>query len=151
MVTIKNVLKLSVGCISRVNDIISSVQLLSRVRLCDPFDWSMPGFPVHLQLSELAQTHVHQVGDVIQSSHPLSSPSPSAFNLSQHQGLFQWVSSSHQVARASASKSVLSMNIQDWLPLGLTGLISLQSKGLSRVFSNTTVQKRQFFDAQLSL
>ena len=95
-------------------------------------------------LLELAQTHVHQVGDSIQPSHPLSSPSP-AFNLSQHQGLFQWVSSLHQVAsqsiRASASASVLPMNIQDWFPLGLTGLISLQSNGLSRVFSNTTVQK----------
>ena len=59
----------------------------------------MPGFPVHYQLPELAQTHVHQVSDAIQSSHPLSSPSPPAFNLSQHQVLFQWVSSSHQVAK----------------------------------------------------
>ena len=57
--------------------------------LCDPMDYSTPGFPVHHQLSELAQTHVHRVGDAIQPSHPLSSPSPSAFNLSQHQGLFQ--------------------------------------------------------------
>ena len=60
---------------------------------------SMPGFPVHHQLPELTQTHVHWVGDVIQPSFPLSSPSPPAFNLSQHQGLFQWVSSSHQVAQ----------------------------------------------------
>ena len=59
----------------------------------------MPGFPVHHQLLELAQTHVHQLGDAIQPSHPLSSPSPPAFNLSQHQGIFQWVSSSHQAAR----------------------------------------------------
>ena len=66
--------------------------------LCDPMDCSMPGFPVHHQLLELAQTHVHPVGGAIQPSHPLSSSSP-AFNLSQHQGLFQWVSSSHQVAR----------------------------------------------------
>ena len=58
-------------------------------------DCSMPGFPVHHQLLELAQTHVHWVGDAIQLSHPLSSPSPPAFNLSQHQGLFQWISSSH--------------------------------------------------------
>ena len=65
----------------------------------DPMDCSMPGFPVHHQLPELAQTHVHQVGDAIQTSHPLSSPSPPAFNLSQHQSIFQWVSSSHQVAR----------------------------------------------------
>ena len=67
--------------------------------LCDPMDCSTPGFPVHHQLPELVQTHVHRVGDAIQPSHPLSSPSPPAFNLSQHQGLFQWVSSSHQVAK----------------------------------------------------
>ena len=75
----------------------SSVQSLSCVRLCDPMDCSTPGFPVHCQLPELAQTHVHQVGDAIQPSHPLLSPSSPVFNLSQHQGLFQWVSSSHQV------------------------------------------------------
>ena len=78
---------------------ISSVQLLSRVRLCDPMDCSMPGLPVHHQLLELTQTHVHWVGDAIQPTHPLLSPSPPAFNLSQHQGLFQWVSSLHQVAK----------------------------------------------------
>ena len=88
--------------------------------------------------------------DAIQPSHPLSSPSPPAPNLSQHQGLFQRVSSSHEVAKVPALTSVLLMNIQDWFPLGLTGWISLQSKGLSRVFSNTTVQKHQFFGAQLS-
>ena len=82
----------------------------------------------------------------------LSSPSPPAFNLSQHQGLFQGVSSLHQVAKeALASASVLPMNIQDWFSLGWTGWISLQSKGLSRVLPNTTVQKQQFFVAQLSL
>ena len=62
-------------------------------------DCSMPGFPVHHPLAELAQTHVHRVGDAIQPSHPLSSPSPPALNLAQHQGLFKWVSSSHQVAK----------------------------------------------------
>ena len=67
--------------------------------LCDPMHCSTPGFPVHHQLPELAQTHVHRIGDAIQPSHPLSSPPPPAFNLSQHQGLFQWVSSSHQVAK----------------------------------------------------
>ena len=67
--------------------------------LCDHVDGSMPGFPVHNQFPDLAQTHVHLIGDVIQPSHPLPSPSPPAFNLSQHHGLFQWVSSSHQVAR----------------------------------------------------
>ena len=67
--------------------------------LCNPMDCSMPGLPVHHWLPEFTQTHVHQVGEAIPPSHPLSSPSPPAFNLSQHQGLFQWVSSSHQVAK----------------------------------------------------
>ena len=67
--------------------------------LCDPMDGSMPGFPVQHQLLKLTQTHVHWVGDAIQPPHPLSSPSPPAFNLAQHQGLFKWVSSSHQVAK----------------------------------------------------
>ena len=67
--------------------------------ICDPMDCSTPGFPVRHYLLEFAQTHVHWVGDAIQPSHPLSSPSPPAFNLSKHQGLFQWVSSSHQVAK----------------------------------------------------
>ena len=67
--------------------------------LCYPMDCSMLGFPVHHQLLELTQTHVHQVGDAMQTSHPLSSPSPPAFSLSLHQGLFQWVSSLHQVAK----------------------------------------------------
>ena len=69
--------------------------------LCDPRDYSTPGLPVHHQLPELTQTHVHWVSDAIQPSYPLSSPSPSAFNLSQHQGLFKWVNSSHQVAKVS--------------------------------------------------
>ena len=67
--------------------------------VCNPMDFSTLGFPVHHQLPELAQTHVQWVSDAIHPSHPLSSPSPPAFNLSQHQGLFQWVSSSHQVAK----------------------------------------------------
>ena len=67
--------------------------------LWDPMDWSMPGLPVHRQLPGFTQTHVHWVSDAIQPSHPLSSPSLPAFNLSQHQGLFQWVSTSHQVAK----------------------------------------------------
>ena len=116
--------------------------------LCDPMNCSMPGLPVHNQLPESTQTHVHWVGDAIQPSHPLLSPS--ALTLSQYQGLFQWVSSSQQVAQSigvSASTSVLPMNSQDWFPLGWTGWISLQSKG---VFSNTTVQKHQFFGIQLS-
>ena len=67
--------------------------------LCDPMESSMPGFPVHHQFPELTQAQFHQVGDAIQPSHPLSSPSPPVLNLSQHQGLFKWVSSSHQVAK----------------------------------------------------
>ena len=66
---------------------------------CDPMDHSTPGFPIHHQLLELAQTHIHQISDAIQPSHPLSSPSPPAFNLSRHQGVFKWVSYSHQVAK----------------------------------------------------
>ena len=117
-------------------------------------DCSMPGLPVHRQRLELAQTHVHWVSDAIQPSHPLSSPSPPAFNLSQHQGLFQWslfFTSGGQSIGVSTSASVLPMNIQERFPLGFTGWISLQSKGLSRVFSNNTVQKHQFFSTQLSL
>ena len=120
--------------------------------LCDPIDCSSPDLPVHYQLLEFTQTHVHWVHDATQPSHLLS-PSPPAFNLSQHQGLFKWVSSLHQAAISigvSASSSVLPMNIQDWSPLGWTGWISLQSKGLFRVFSNTTVQEHQFFGAKLS-
>ena len=77
----------------------SSVQSLSHVRLCDPMNHSTPGLPVHHQLPEFTLTHAHQVGDAIQPSHPLSSPSSPASNPSQHQGLFQWVNSSREVAK----------------------------------------------------
>ena len=130
----------------------SSVTLLCPT-LCDPMDCSMPGFPVHHQLPELAQTHVHQVSDAIQPSHPLLSPSPPAFKLPQHQGLSnESVLSIRWPKCWSFSFSICSSNeYSGRFPLGLTGLISLQFKGLSRVFSNTTVQKHQFFGAQLSL
>ena len=113
-------------------------------------DCSTPGFPVHHQFLELAQTHVHLVSDTIQPSHPLLFPSPPAFNLSQHRSfpVSQLFTSGSQSIGASAS--VLPMNIQDWFPLGLTGLISLMSKGLSRVFSNTRVQKHKFFIVKLA-
>ena len=75
----------------------SSVQ--SEQTLCDPMNSSTAGFPVHHQILEFAQTHVHHVGDAIQPSHPLSSPYPPAFNLNQHQGVFQSVGSLHQVAK----------------------------------------------------
>ena len=128
-------------------DAMDSVQFISFTQLCLTLWDPMNCFPVHHQLPELAQTQVHRVGDAIQPSHPLLSPSPPAFNHSQHQGLFQWVSSSHQVAKVS----VLPMNIQDWFPLAWTCWISLQSKGLSRVFSNTTVEKHRFFGTHLTL
>ena len=114
---------------------LSSVQSLSCVWLCNPMDYSMPGFPVHRQFPELVQTHVHRISDAIQpfSSCRQSFPASGSFPVSQ------FFTSRGQSIRVSASASVLPMNIQDW-SLGLTGLISLQSKGLSRVFSNTTVR-----------
>ena len=130
--------------------------------LCDPMNRSTPGLPVHHQLPEFIQTHVHWVGDAIQPSHPLSSPSPPAPNPSQHQGLFQWVNFSNEVAKVlefqlqhqSFQSTPISItwtdHTQDWSPLGWTGWISLQSRGLSWVFSNTTVQKHQFFSTLLS-
>ena len=125
----------------------SSVQLRSCVWL-----FVTPWIAAH-QASLFTQTHVHGVNDGIQPSHPLSSPSPPAPNPSQHQSLFQmsqlftWGGQSIGV---SASVTVVPKNTQDWSPLERTGWISLQSKDLSRVFSNTTVQKHKFFSAQLS-
>ena len=127
--------------------------------LCDPMNCSKPGLPVHHQLLESTQTHVHRVGDAIQPSHPLSSPSPPApkslpasesFPMSQ---LFAWGGQSTGV---SALALFLPKKSQGWSPWEWTGWISLQSKGLSRVFSNTTVQKASvlrcsaFFTVQLS-
>ena len=128
----------------------SVVQLCST--LCDPMNHRTPGLPVHHQLPEFTQTHVHRVGDAIQPSHlccpllllPQSLPASGSFPMSQ---LFVWGGPSIGV---SASASFLPMNTQDWSPLGWTGWISLQSKVLSRVISNTIVQKHQFFSAQLS-
>ena len=125
----------------------SSSVAQSCLTLCDPVNCSLPGLPVHHQFPEFTQTHIPRVGDAIQPSHPLLSPSPPASNPSQHQGLFQWVNSftaGGQSIGVSALASVLPMNTQDWSPLGWTGWISLQCKGLSRVFSNNTVQKHQF-------
>ena len=123
--------------------------------LWDPMNHSMPGPPVHHQLLESMQTHVHQVSDASQASYLLSSPSAPALNLStQASGSFQmsqFFTLGGQSIRVSSSTSVLTMNTQDWRHLGLTGWISLQSKGLSRVYSNTILQKHQFFSAHLSL
>ena len=119
--------------------------------LCSPMNCSTPGFPDYHQLLELAQTHVPQVGDPSNGlilCYPFSSclqtfPTSASFLMSQ------FFASDGQSIGASAS--VLPMNIQDWFPLELTGLISLVSKGLSRVFSSTTVQKHQFFSTLLFL
>ena len=101
-------------------------------------DCTMPGNPVLHYLPEFAQTHVHWIDDTIQPSHPLLTPSPLSLNLSQHQSfpVSQFFLSAGQSVGASAWASVLPMNIQDWFPLGLTGLISLQSKGLSSLLQH---------------
>ena len=130
----------------QANKSVSSVTQLCLI-LGDPMDCSTQGFSVYHQLLELTQTHIHRVGYAIQPSHPLLSPSPPSFNLSQHQGFFlmsQPFTSGGQNIGISALASVCTMNIQGRFPLGLTDFISLQSKRLSRVFSNTTVQKYQF-------
>ena len=122
--------------------------------LCNPMYYSTPGLPVHHQLPELTQTHVHSVSDAIQPSHPLLSFSPPAFNLSQNQGLFKWEvllrirwpkywSFSFSISPSSEYSGLIFFRI-DWLDL-------LAIQGLSRVFSNTAVQKHQFFGTQLSL
>ena len=130
---------------------IDIVQLLSRVRLSvNP--WTQV-YPVLHYLPEFSQTHAHWVSDAIQPSHPLSSPSPPALNLSQHQGLFQWVDSSRQMTK------VLEFQLQHQsfngysglISFRLTGLISLLFKGLSKSLSSTTIQKDQFFGTQPSL
>ena len=124
----------------------------SCLTLCNHMNRSTPGLLVHHQLRESTQTNVYWVGDAITisssvvpfSSCPQFLPASRSFPMTQ---LFTWGGQSIGV---SASASVLPMNIQDWSPLGWTGWISLQSRGLSRVFSNTTVQKHQFFSTQLS-
>ena len=124
----------------------------SSLTLCDPMDCSTSGFPVYHQLLEPAQTHVHWVSDAIQPSylcHPLLLPSifPSIRVFSNESAIrIRWPN--YGSFRFSI---ILPMNIQDWLPLGLIGWITLKFKGLSRVFSSTTVEKHQFFAAQLSL
>ena len=119
----------------------------SCLTLCNPMGCSTPVFPVPHHLLEFAQVHIHCISDAIQLSHPLAPSSPSALNLSQHQGVFpmsRLFISGDQNSGASASASVLPMNIQSWFPLGLTGLILL-SRGLLGVFSSTTVWRHQFF------
>ena len=129
-----------------------SVHSLSRVRLCHPMDGCSPGLPVHHHPLELAQTHVHRVGDAIQPSHPLSSLSPLAFifpsirvfskELVLHIRWSKYWGFSFSISPSSEHSVLVSFRM-DWVDL-------LQSKGLSRVFSNITVQKHQLFGAQLS-
>ena len=114
--------------------------------LCDHMDCSIPDMPVPLHLLKFAQVHVHCTGDATQPFHPLMPSSPSALNLSQYQGLFQWVGCLHQMTK------ILELHLQhqscQWVfrvDLRLTGLLSLLSRGLSGVFSSTTVWRLQFF------
>ena len=157
-----NILRLYFGtyiltlCVRKFVPSFSSVQSLSHVHLFATL-WTT-GFPVHHQLSEFTQTHVHWVGDAIQPSHPLSSPSPPVLNLSQHQGLFQWVSSSHQVAK------VLEFQLQhqsfQWTPrlisfrMGWLDLLAVQGtlKSLLQHHGSkaSTLLHSAFFIVQLS-
>ena len=133
----------------RISDKIWFSSVQSCLTLCDPMNRSTPGLPVHHQLPESTQTHVHRVDDTIQPSHPLSSPSPPLLLLSS---IFPSI-------RVFPSESALRIRWPKYWSFSFDispsneypGLSSLQSKGLSRVFSNTTFQKHQFFSAQLSL
>ena len=119
--------------------------------LCIPMDGSIPSSAVLHYLLEFTQISVHWVNDAIQPFHPLPPPSPFVFLASESFPMGQLFTSGGQNIGASASATVLLMNIQCWFPLGWTGLISLQSKGLTRVFFSTTTQKHQFSSAQPSL
>ena len=132
----------SLGLLGSANGFVS-VNLVAQLcpTLCDPMDCSTPVFPVHHQLPELAQTNVHRVGDAIQPSHPMSSPSWSAFNLSQHHGLFQWVSSSHQVAKV--------LELQDSQESLTPQFKSINSSVLSFLYSRISIHdswKNHSFD-----
>ena len=144
----------SLGCLFYFSTMFSSVQSLSCVLLFVT-PW-IAACQASLSITNSRSSlKLRSIKSVMPSSpsHPLSSPSPPAPNPSQHQSLFQWVNFSHEVAKVlefPALASFLPKNTQDWSPSEWTGWISLQSKGLSRVFSNTTVQKHQFFGTQLS-
>ena len=115
----------------------------SCLTLCNPMDYSMPGFPVHHQLPEHTQTHVHQVGDATHLilCHPILLPPSISPSISIQSQFF--ISGSQSIG-VSAKASALPMNIQDWFPLGWTGWISLQSNGLASLLQHQ-VQKHQFF------
>ena len=139
---------------SRQKTIINSVQFTpSFLTLCNPIDCSTPGFPVYHQLPQFAQTHVHWVSDAIQPSDPLSSPSPPAFNLSQHQGLFQEVSSSHQVTKVlefhlNEYSGLISFRM-DWLDL-LAVQWTLKSLLQHHSLKASILQCSAFFMVQLT-
>ena len=120
----------------------------SCLTLREPMDCSMPGLPVPHHLPEFAQVHAHCIGDAIQPSHPLMPYSPSTLDLSQHQGLFQWVICSNQVTK------ILELQFQHHPSNEYSGLIPLKidwSKGLSGIFSSTTVRRHQFLGILPSL
>ena len=148
------ILNLAILRLSKFSSVQFSSVAQSCLTLCDPMNHTTPGLPVRYQLPDSTQTHVHQVSDAIQPSHPLLSPSPPALNTFPASGSFQMshlFASGGQSIGVSASTSVLPMNTQDWSPLEWIHWIYLQSKGLSGIFSNTTVQKHQFLATQLSL
>ena len=140
---------------SHVKAAVAACRCCSVARSCPilwkPMDCSTPAFPVLHCLLELAPIHVHWVA--IQPSHSLSSPSPlpSIFPRFRVFSMSQFFASGGQSTKASAWTSVLPVNIQGWFALGLTGLISLLSRGLSRIFSSTTIWKHPLFGAQPSL
>ena len=115
--------------------------------LCNHMDCSMPGLTALHYLLEFVKTHVHWIGDAIKPFHPLLSPFPEVLNFSQHQGLFQWVSSLHKWPKCCSFSIRLSNEYSGLFSFRSTGLISLLSKGLSRIFSNT-MQKHPFFGPQ---
>ena len=133
----------------------------SCLTLCDPMNCSMPGLPVHHQLPEFTQTHVHLVGDAIQPSHPLLSPSPPAPNPSQHQGLFQWVNSLHEVAKilefqpqhspSSEHPGLISFRM-DWLDLlavqrTLKSLLQHRSSKVSIIWCSAFFKSNSYIHA----
>ena len=128
----------------------SSVQFISVIQsgqtLHDPLECSIQGYPIHHQILDLTQTHVHGVSDAIQPSCPLLSPFPHAFSLSKHHSFLMSQFSASGGQHVVASTSVLTMNTQDWFPLRLTGLSSLQSKGLQE-YSSTKQFKSISFSA----
>ena len=152
----KNTNKWKICSMKSCQDLSASVQFssvdLSCPTLCNLMNCSTPGFPVHYQLQDFTQTHIHWVSEAIQPFHPVIpfSSCPQSFPASESLPMSQLFTLGGQIIGVSAIALFLPKKFQGWSPSEWTGWISLQSKGLSRVFSNTTVQKHQFFGAQLS-